>query len=60
MFDFTTTTNHPDVLFDPSGTPVLRVGGAYEQLVVAQVTIGAGNGERIVTVAPVTGRVSIQ
>jgi Tfp pilus assembly protein FimT len=46
--------------FDPAGEPVFDIAGAQRRLTTGTITISCGGNQRLVRVAAVTGRVTIE
>lgn len=59
-FAFDTIAGQQHLHFDASGVPVLYRNGVAKRLLSGAVTLGNGREQRTVSVAPVTGRVTVQ
>jgi prepilin-type N-terminal cleavage/methylation domain-containing protein len=60
VFLYDTVGRRSSLLFDATGTPKWIAGGTSYRLSSAEIRLGYADQEKIVRVAPVTGRVTIQ
>jgi hypothetical protein len=62
IFNYTTVGRRRSLIFDPQGVPVWVLGSddSVHRLLDGVVQLSNGNNQREVTVAPLTGRVTVQ
>ncbi len=59
-FDYPLGGTQPSVLFDGQGLPFRKAGGSYQLMTLGEIDLALGDVRRTVSVAPITGRVTVQ